>query len=159
MKDNKKTKFVSIRWTLVAVSVIPLVVISTFLTLISISTLKSGMISKTLSGLKSTVVAVDAGINALNNDTYYLDENNELWKGDFNLTEHEEFIDSFTAGTNTDITIFYGKTRRATSLKNKSGQRIIGTDALSEISNTVLKGNDYSSSNTVINDENYYFLL
>lgn len=156
MKDNEKTKYVSIRWTLVAVSVIPLVVISTFLTLISISTLKSGMISKTLSGLKSTVVAVDAGINALNNDTYYLDENNELWKGDFNLTEHEEFIDSFTAGTNTDITIFYGKTRRATSLKNKSGQRIIGTDALSEISNTVLKGNDYSSSNTVINDENYY---
>ena len=156
MKDNEKTKYVSIRWTLVAVSVIPLVVISIFLTLISISTLKSGMISKTLSGLKSTVVAVDAGINALNNDTYYLDENNELWKGDFNLTEHEEFIDSFTAGTNTDITIFYGKTRRATSLKNKSGQRIIGTDALSEISNTVLKGNDYSSSNTVINDENYY---
>lgn len=80
MKDNEKTKYVSIRWTLVAVSVIPLVVISTFLTLISISTLKSGMISKTLSGLKSTVVAVDAGINALNNDTYYLDENNELWK-------------------------------------------------------------------------------
>lgn len=156
MKDNKKTKFVSIRWTLVAVSVIPLVVISIFLTLVSISTLKSGMISKALSGLRSTVIAVDAGITALNDDDYYLDDNNELWKGDFNLTEHEEFIDSFTTGTNTDVTIFYNKTRRATSLKDKSGQRIIGTDALSEISDTVLKGNDYSSSNTVINDENYY---
>lgn len=156
MKYNEKTKFVSIRWTLVSVSVIPLVVVSTFLTLISISTLKSGMVSKAISGLKSTVIAVDAGINALNSDTYYLDDNNELWKGDFNLTEHDEFVDSFTAGTNTDITIFYGKTRRATSLKDKSGQRIIGTDALSEISDTVLKGNEYSSSNTVINEENYY---
>ena len=156
MKDSDKSKFISIRWRLIAVSVIPLIVISTFITLISINTIKSGMVSTALSGLKSTVVAFDAGINALNDDDYYLDDNNDLWKGDFNLTEHEEFIDSFTVGTNTDVTVFYGNTRRATSLKDKSGQRIIGTDALKEVSDTVLKGNDFSSSNTLINDENYY---
>ncbi|MGN0485385.1 MAG: methyl-accepting chemotaxis protein [Lachnospiraceae bacterium] len=156
MKVDEKEKFVSIRWELIAMSVIPLIAVCIVLTIISVNTIKSGMIAKAIGGLKSTVIAVNAGINVLNDDAYYLDENDNLWKGDFNLTEHEEFMDAFVAGTNTDVTIFYGKTRRATSLKDKSGQRIIGTDALSEVSDLVLNGKEFSSSNTIINDQNYY---
>lgn len=156
MKDEQKEKFVSIRWKLIAISVIPLIAVSIVLTIISVNTIKSGMVSKAISGLKSTAIAVNAGINVLNDDAYYLDENDNLWKGDFNLTQQEEFIDSFVAESNTEVTIFYGKTRRATSLKDKNGQRITGTDALSEISDQVLQGKEFSSSHTMINDENYY---
>lgn len=157
-KSNKQNlKFVSIRLTLLAISIIPLVIVCTFITIISINTIKSGMISKALDGLKGTAIAVQAGLNALNDGEYKLDDNDNLWKGDINLTEHEELIDSFTEGATTDVTIFWGNVRRATSLKDhKTGQRIIGTTSSDEVSDIVLNGENYSSDSTIINNENYY---
>ena len=155
--NKNNSKVVSIRLTLLAISIIPLVIVCTFITIISINTIKRGMTSKAIDGLNGTVIAVQAGLNALNDGAYQLDENDNLWKGDYNLTEHEELIDSFTEGATTDVTIFWGNVRRATSLKDhKTGQRIIGTTASDEVSGIVLKGENYSSDSTTINDENYY---
>lgn len=157
MKEDNKKKIKSIRWTLLAITTIPLIVMCAFLTVISINTIKSGMKTKSIDGLKGTVIAVNAGLNSINSDDYHLDENNNLFKGDFNLTENEAFIDSFVKGANTDITLFWGKERRATTLKDpSSGQRIIGTTADEEIANTVLNGENYSTDTALINGENFY---
>lgn len=156
-KDTKQTKVFSIRWTLLGMSIIPLIIVCILITLVSANTVKEGMADKAMDGLETTIVAVKAGLNALNKEAFYLDENDNLWKGDCNLTENESLIDSFIEGVETEITIFWGKTRRATSIKDQtSGERIIGTDALDEIANIVLNGGDYTSEKTNINGENYY---
>lgn len=156
MKERKE-KVVSIKWTLLGMSIIPLVIVCAFITVISTNTIKSGMTSKAMAGLKTTIIAVEAGLHAINEEPFYLDENNNLWKGDCNLTENEDLIDSFTEGVDTDITLFWGNTRRATSLLDSTtGERIVGTTISDEIANVVIKGGEYSSSNVSINGENYY---
>lgn len=123
----KEEKILSIKWTLLGMSIIPLVIVCAFITVISTNTIKSGMISKAMGGLKTTIIAVEAGLNAINEEAFYLDENNNLWKGDCNLTENEDLIDSFTDGVDTDVTLFWGNTRRATSLLDSTtGERILG---------------------------------
>lgn len=155
--EEKEEKVFSIKWMLLGMSIIPLFIICAFITVISTNTLKSGMRSKAMDGLQTTIIAVEAGLNAINDDPYYLDTNNNLWKGDCNLTEKEELIDSFTEGVDTDITLFWGNTRRATSLlDHTTGKRIIGTSVSDEISDIVLKGGEYNSSSVEINGENYY---
>ena len=155
--EEKEERVFSIKWMLLGMSIIPLFIIGAFITVISINTIKSGMRSKAMDGLQTTIIAVEAGLKAINDGPYYLDTNNNLWKGDCNLTEKEELIDSFTEGVDTDITLFWGNTRRATSLlDHTTGKRIIGTSASDEISDIVLKGSEYSSSSVEINGENYY---
>lgn len=81
-----------------------------------------------------------------------------LYKGDYCVTEHEEVIDNFVKGSNADVTIFYGDTRRATSLRDKStGERILGTKASDAVISTVIKeGKTYETSDVIINGEQYY---
>lgn len=153
----KEEKILSIKWTLLGMSIIPLVIVCAFITVISTNTIKSGMISKAMGGLKTTIIAVEAGLNAINEEAFYLDENNNLWKGDCNLTENEDLIDSFTDGVDTDVTLFWGNTRRATSLLDSTtGERILGTTISDDVANEVLNGGEYSSSNVSVNGENYY---
>ena len=153
----KEEKILSIKWTLLGMSIIPLVIVCALITVISTNTIKSGMISKAMGGLKTTIIAVEAGLNAINEESFYLDENNNLWKGDCNLTENEDLIDSFTEGVDTDIALFWGSTRRATSLLDSTtGERILGTTISDDFVNDVLNGGEYSSSNVSVNGENYY---
>ena len=153
----KEEKILSIKWTLLGMSIIPLVIVCALITVISTNTIKSGMISKAMGGLKTTIIAVEAGLNAINDESFYLDENNNLWKGDCNLTENEDLIDSFTEGVDTDIALFWGSTRRATSLLDSTtGERILGTTISDDIANEVLNGGEYYSSNVSVNGENYY---
>lgn len=153
----KEEKILSIKWTLLGMSIIPLVIVCALITVISTNTIKSGMISKAMGGLKTTIIAVEAGLNAINDESFYLDENNNLWKGDCNLTENEDLIDSFTEGVDTDIALFWGSTRRATSLLDSTtGERILGTTISDDFVNDVLNGGEYSSSNVSVNGENYY---
>lgn len=157
--DEKKvdTKLTSIKWQLVGMCIIPIVIVCVILTIFSSTTIRDGMMKKTMDGLKNTAISTKAGLNALNDGEFRLDEDNNLWKGDYNITDNEAFIDSFKEGTDTEITIFLGETRRATTIKDpKDQKRIVGTDASKEISDVVLKGGEYSSSNTVINGEGYY---
>lgn len=87
---------------------------------------------------------------------YRLDENNNLWKGDVNLSENSDMIDAYVEGLDADVTIFYGKTRRVTSLLDAAtGERIIGTDATDEVWNIVRAGESYETTNLTINNLPY----
>ena len=85
-------------------------------------------------------------------------EGDDLYKGDYCVTEHEDVIDNFVKGCSADVTLFFGDTRRATSLRDKStGQRILGTKASDEIISAVINGGKtYSTSDVVVNGEQYY---
>jgi len=136
----------------------PALIIAIVLSIVSANIATNGMEEEVISGLKSTCLAVDAGYMALNSDDFYLNEEGELMKGDINLSEDEELIDSWTKGTDVDVTIFYGDTRMSTSLRSvDTGERIIGTKASDAVIATVLNGGkDYSTENVTINKQRYF---
>lgn len=115
------------------------------------------MQNEAFTGLANLCQAVSASYDALDAGDYYM-EGDLLYKGEYCITENEAVIDSYTKGTEADITIFFGDTRRATSLFDKqTGERIVGTTASDVVIDTVLKnGSDYRTDNITINNEKYY---
>ena len=71
-------------------------------------------------------------------------EGDELCRGAMNLTTNSKVLDRFKEKSGVDVTIFYGRTRRATTIMGSDGNRILGT----EMSDTLFRQ---------IKDEGYYF--
>lgn len=148
--EGKRRK-ISVRVMLIAMIALPALVISVVLMFYARFSLTSGLNAEALQGLSMLAQSLKASYAAMDGD-WYLDENEQLWKGDENLTAQIDEIDAFVAGNDADVTICYGKTRRSTSLRDsKTGERILGTDISDEVWSTVQKGDKYETTNIVIN--------
>lgn len=141
---------------LVLLAVIPLLLTVITVAVIAMVSMVKGMQSEVMNGLSDLAGSVRASYETF--DGEYRVEGDVLYKGDMNLTEAEDLIDSFVEDSDSDVTIFYGDTRYATSLLDvKTGERIIGTKASDEVVDKVLnKGEDYNSADIEINGEGYY---
>lgn len=153
--ENAEKKGMAIRVRLIAMAILPALVISVVLMLLANYSLTTGLNTQALGGLSLLAQAVKGGYDNMEGD-YRLDENNNLWKGDVNLSENSDMIDAYVEGLDADVTIFYGKTRRVTSLLDAAtGERIIGTDASDEVWNIVRAGESYETTNLTINNLPY----
>lgn len=154
---KKSSLFTSIIIQLLAMAVIPLIVLGVVCIIVAGGSLRDGLQEEAITQMKAICIAAKAAYDNINDGEYYLNENNELMKGDYNITLNERGMDTLTEGMNADITLFYGDVRRATSLKDIStGSRIVGTQASAEVSAAVLGGKEYSATNLVVNGKNYY---
>lgn len=156
MEKEKVKKVKSIRWTLLAMTLLPMLLVAIVVLFVAKNAVTEGMQSEALDGLKLTCTAAEAGYEGMEAGTSWSVKDGKLYKGDINVTDNEALIDSFVEGEDTDITIFYGDTRYASTIKDASGKRPIGTQASAEIANIVLNGKDYETTDTVINGVDYY---
>lgn len=148
-------KRISVRVMLIAMIALPALVVSVVLMFYARYSLTSGLNTEALQGLSMLAQALKSSYVTMAGD-WYLDENGELWKGEENLTALMEEIDSYVAGSEADVTICYGKTRRLTSLRDsKTGERILGTDISDEVWATVQRGEKYETTDIVINGLEY----
>ncbi len=153
----KKRGIHSFLTELLLICVAPLLLLMIIIISVASSNLKTGLQQEAMLTLQATVTAVKTAYVNLNDGDFMLDENGDFVKGDYNITQHMSAIDEYTEGIDTEVTLFYGDTRVATSLLDTSGNRIIGTQASEQVIETVLnQGQVYTSHNTTINNENYY---
>lgn len=154
---NEKKVKVSIKWEIIGLTLAPLVLLAVIITLYSMNALKGSLEEEALSGLEDVCHSVDAAYSALDKGDYVMD-GEELKKGDFNITKNDELIDSFVKVSDVEVTLFYGDTRRATSLvDSKTKQKILGTQASQEVTDQVVnKKEDFSSTSLTINDQSFY---
>lgn len=152
--SRKETRGILLQ--LMALSLAPLLITVVTIAVIATSSLKKGMKSSVEDGLAELCQSVLAAYEM--EDGEYSVDGDDLYKGDMNITAAGDVIDRFCEGSDSDVTLFYGDTRYATSLKDhKTGERIVGTKASDEVVEKVLKqGEDYTSDNIVINEEKYY---
>lgn len=153
----KKQKKLSVMAQLVMLCVIPLVIMVAFITMYAIGTMRNMVHDATMDGLENLCRSVYAAYEALDPGAYRM-EGEVLYKGDYCVSENVDIIDSFVEGSSADVTLFYGDTRRATSLRDKNtGERILGTKASDEIVQAVIKnGQTYETNSVVVNGEAYY---
>ncbi len=155
--ETKTKKGMGILLKLVLMCVLPMLVMVIILSLYAMNALRSGMESEALGGLNLLCQSVAASYDAIDPGDYHL-EGDLLYKGEYCITEHGDVIDSYTDGEDTDVTLFYGDTRRATSLRDiTTGERIVGTTASDTVVAAVLQGGkDFSSTDVTINNQSYY---
>lgn len=155
--ETKTKKGMGILLKLSLMCVLPLLILGVVIALYSLNALRSGMESEALGGLSLLCRSVAASYDAIDSGDYRM-EGDLLYKGEYCISEHDSVIDSYTDGEDADVTLFYGDTRRATSLRDiTSGERIIGTTASDAVVAAVLqKGEDFSSTDVTINGQSYY---
>lgn len=147
---------IGIRIKLLAVSVVPALVISVVLMFLANKGLRAGMEDQALDGLARLAQAVKGGGENIAGD-YRLDENNHLWKGELDLTEHSERLDSYVAGTDAEVSLLIGYTRRATTIFNQgTNDRAVGQDTPHEVWEAVRTGQQYRSPDLVVSGVHYY---
>jgi len=153
----KNKKSMGIMTQLVMLCVLPMIIMVACITVYSINTIRSMVHDTTMEGLQNLCQSVFAAYDALDTGEYRM-EGDSLYKGDYNVSENVDIIDSFVEGSNADVTIFYGDTRRATSLRDKdTGERILGTKASDAVIQTVInEGKTYETDSVTINGETYY---
>ncbi len=154
MKKNQK--LFSLKYTLLLLVVLPILAVAVILTWFSANKMRNALQEEALEGLGASTAAMTELMTVIDGD--WSEENGIVYKGDTRISENYEFVDDMKAQTGNEITIFWGDTRIATSIKDKAtGDRLIGTKCTDEVKKAVLlNGEDYKSTNTVINGEEYY---
>ena len=155
--QNKKKRF-SLVTRIFAIAFIPLMLLAVVLTVVGVFEIKSGMQSESMEGIKASLAHLEGIMNALDGGDFSLDSQDNLLKGSYNLTENDAMLDSLVEGTDVDFTLFYGKTRRATTLIDKeTNQRMLGSDASDAVYSAVVeKGETLEAYDLPLNGEQYY---
>lgn len=83
-------------------------------------------------------------------------EGDQLYKGEMNLTESLGKLDAFLNATGVEITIFVDGTRRATSIVDSSGQRIINTPIAEDARAAVSRDGQFFSDHASVRGMSYY---
>ncbi|MCM1025890.1 MAG: methyl-accepting chemotaxis protein [Roseburia sp.] len=153
---NGGKKRLGIKVTLLAVGALPAIIISVVLLLLANKSLREGMEDQALDGLVRLAQAVKGGTENIAGE-YLLDENNHLWKGELDLTENSQRLDSYVSGTNAQVSILIGYTRRATTIRRTgSSERAVGEETPHEVWEAVRQGQQYRSADVEISGEHYY---
>jgi len=112
--------------------------------------MKSNMESETIAELKASAYALRSMIDTISDQDYSVDENGTMYAGNVDLTYLNTVADKFTSDSGMFETIFFGDTRRITSVKT-DGKRAIGTQAVQAVIDQVLKGGkEYTSLSTKV---------
>ena len=82
-------------------------------------------------------------------------EGNELYKGDINLSKNMGIIDRLNSESNIQVTIFWGDTRKATTIHDSKGNRAVNTKLGESIYKRVLNGESVFIEGTNIEGSKY----
>jgi methyl-accepting chemotaxis protein len=149
-----KKKKIGIMAELMLLVAVPLLVLAIVITSFAIGEIRSVVKEEAISGLSLLCTSVNSAGDKLDEGDYVLN-GEDMYKGDYKITSEE--VEKFVADTPAQVTIFYGDTRRATSLIDaETGERIVGTKASDEVIEHVLQnGEEYESTDIQINGEQY----
>ena len=105
--------------------------------------------------LKTSVYAVNQTLSVISSGDWNMD-GDQLYKGDYNISEHQDVLDAFKENTGQDVTLSWNTTRMATSIVSQDGSREIGTEIAADVYQAVKEKGSYFVSDTVIDGQKYY---
>ena len=155
MDEMKKKKGLNLLMKIFLSVLIPLlgVILFAYLAIESVGDTTAERLTNT--ELKNLVYAIERDMETLNDEPFTFDGTN-LYKGDYNMTQTTDFLDSFKSHTEVDVTLFWGNMRAATTIIDANGTRILGTPMGDEVYAEILETGSYFSDNVMIQGEPYY---
>lgn len=155
-KHNKKNSSSRLRIKIMLVALFPMILMAVIVGITATRNMREGMKQEMMYALETEAHSLEQLYNAVNDDAYSV-SGDKLMKGSFNVTDETDFLDSLVEGTNMQVTLFYGDTRMATTLKDQSGKRLTGTKADESVARAVTQdGRTVEDYNITIDGEKYY---
>lgn len=157
MKDNamKKKKGLNLMMKILVVALIPLII------LVVMAGMSIRSVGNTVSErlvqheLRTSMYAIKTTLQMID-DSDYSSDGVSLFKGDYNISDNQKFMDDFRDNTGIDVTLFYGKVRMATSIFDGSGNRVVGTEISDAVYEKTSAGETFFIPNVVIQGEPYF---
>ena len=154
-RKEKKNGSSRLRIKIMLVALLPMILMAVIVGISATRNMREGMRQEMMYALETQTHSLEQLYNAVNSDTYSV-SGDKLMKGSFNITDETDFLDSFVEGTDMQVTVFYGGTRMATTLKDQSGNRLTGTKADESITKAVTQdGKTGEKYNITIDGEEY----
>lgn len=152
--DGKKRR-AGITFRLVVLAIVPVVVMVLGLIVTTVFSLKSGLEDEAMDGLELLGGAVQSSYEDIRGNFEY--KNGKLFKGDEELTMKPSALDIYVKDSKNDVqvTLTYGTTRVLTTLTDKKGARLTGTDISSEVWDVVKTGKTYRDTSLKIDGTRY----
>lgn len=149
-------KNIKLRVKLMTLSILPMLVIGAVIAAVTLEWLSSTIVDETENSLRSTAEAVLAAYDQ-NTGDYFQNENGDIWKGGYNVSKSEALLDKISNNTGMAVTFFYGSKRIVTSLKDKNGDRILGSEVGKTVQKKVLQNKKSFFTNGVSVDGKMYY--
>ena len=155
-RKGKKNGSSRLRIKIMLVALFPMILMAVIVGIIAARNMREGMQQEMMYALETEAHSLEQLYNAVNDDAYSV-SGDKLMKGSFNVTDETDFLDSLVEGTAMQVTLFYGDTRMATTLKDQSGKRLTGTKADESVARAVTQdGRTVEDYNITIDGEKYY---
>lgn len=155
-RKEKKNGSSRLRIKIMLVALLPMILMAVIVGISATRNMREGMRQEMMYALETQTHSLEQLYNAVNSDTYSV-SGDKLMKGSFNVTDETDFLDSFVEGTDMQVTVFYGGTSMATTLKDQSGNRLTGTKADEAVTKAVTQdGKTVEEYNITIDGEKYY---
>lgn len=150
-----KTLKLNLTVKLLACVLIPIIVLMVFsvLAIRDVGNLMADELQEDL--LETSNYAVSEMLDLMSTEPFRL-EGDELCRGTMNLTMNSTVLDRFKEKSGVDVTIFHGKTRRATTITGSDGNRILGTEMSDALYQQIKEDKYYFSDNVSVEGKPYY---
>ena len=151
---------IDLKKKILSVAVLPVLLLGIVTIVITLTQVKSSLISEVKESLSGTAATTLAAYNQ-HSGSYLRADNKDVWKGGYNISKSESLLDNIKEESGMDVTFFYGNERIMTSAKDRDGNRILGSPAGEIIVEKVLKGgeNYFSSSVSLDGTLNYGYYI
>lgn len=155
-KAKKENKSMTLKAKLLLISLVPIILLGLSVMLVCFSRITSMIKSETEEALRATAQSVLAAYSQ-NSGDYFQNANGDIWKGGYDISKSENLLDGISSGSGIEATFFYGSQRVVTSLKDASGDRLLGSPAGDNLVETVEKnGEDYFTDLVSVDGTRYY---
>lgn len=146
----------TIRKKMLLCSILPISFLGIIIVIMSLTFLKASIINQVESSLRGTASTTLAAYDQ-NSGSYIVAQNGDVWKGGYNISSSEKMLDAIKEKSGMEVTFIYGTTRIMTSIKDKNGDRILGSPVGAKVEEIVLKnGQEYFSKNVSVDGEMYF---
>lgn len=142
-------------------ALVPIIALSLLITIVTSLKSKEVIQEEIGSALKANAISLRDAIEMDTVGGYTVDENGDMWKGEFRIGECQNLLENVYAKTGIVMTVCYGDTRMVTCIKNADGTYATGTKLNPEVADIVLnQGQEYLKSGVAVNGiEHYVFYL
>ena len=153
-----KKKNSGLKLKLYLLTVAPVVLLGLLLFIISERQMSNSLQSMASTRLDNVCEALAQAYDTMyEGDWAYDEESDSFTKGEHDLYATYDLLDAIYSESGIHVTIFFGDTRRMTTVRGDGGARFVNTTAGEAAISTVLKkGQTFFSDNTTINNEIYF---
>lgn len=145
-----------LQYKVLIIAILPVLLMCVISIVINNTVVKDKLLETTKWELRATAKSVLAAYDQ-NTGDYFENAVGDLWKGSYNVSLSQNFIDDLADKTGMSVTFFYGDKRLVTSLKDKEGNRLLGSRAGEILVKNVLEdGNDVFTNRVQVEDVMYY---